>query len=62
LQAEDVEWEDAKDLGNRQKYTLAFAGQAERFESGADYLEIYDVEHSDSRTDSSASVPSPVGS
>jgi uncharacterized DUF497 family protein len=44
----DVEWDEAKDLANRQKHALGFAEAAELFESGVDYLEIFDVDHSES--------------
>ena len=44
----DVEWDEAKDLANRQKHGLGFAEAAELFESGVDYLEIFDVDHSES--------------
>ena len=44
----DVGWDEAKDLTNRQKHGLGFAEAAELFESGVDYLEIFDVDHSES--------------
>ena len=43
----DFEWDDAKDLSNQRKHGLAFAEARQLFESGADYLEIFDVEHSE---------------
>lgn len=43
----DFEWDDAKDLSNRRKHGLSFAEARQLFESGADYLEIFDVEHSE---------------
>lgn len=43
----DFEWDDAKDLRNQQKHGLSFAECQQLFESGADYLEIFDAEHSD---------------
>jgi hypothetical protein len=43
----DFEWDDAKDLSNRRKHGLSFAEAQQLFESGADYLEIFDVEHSE---------------
>ena len=44
----DVEWDDAKDLANRRHHGLGFGEAAELFESGVDYLEIFDVDHSES--------------
>jgi uncharacterized DUF497 family protein len=43
----DFEWDDAKDLSNQRKHGLSFAEARQLFESGADYLEIFDVEHSE---------------
>ena len=43
----DFEWDDAKDLSNQRKHGLSFADARQLFESGADYLEIFDVEHSE---------------
>ena len=40
--------DDAKDLGNQRKHGLSFAEAQRLFESGADYLEIFDAEHSES--------------
>jgi uncharacterized DUF497 family protein len=42
-----VEWDPAKDRANREKHGIAFEEAKELFESGVDYLEIYDVNHSD---------------
>lgn len=42
------EWDDAKDLTNQQKHGLSFAEAKELFESGADYIEIFDAAHSES--------------
>jgi len=41
------EWDLAKDKINRAKHGLSFEEAIELFRSGADYLEIYDEEHSD---------------
>jgi len=41
------EWDDAKDLLNREKHGISFAEARKLFESGVDYLEIFDREHSD---------------
>ena len=43
----DFECDDAKDLSNRRKHGLSFSEAQQLFESGADYLEIFDVEHSE---------------
>lgn len=43
----DFEWDDAKDLTNQQKHGLSFAEAQHLFESGDDYLEVFDREHSD---------------
>lgn len=44
----DFEWDEAKDLTNRQKHGLGFTEAAQLFESGDEYLEIFDVDHSES--------------
>ena len=44
----DFEWDDAKDIGNQRKHGLSFAEARALFESGADYLEIFDANHSES--------------
>jgi uncharacterized DUF497 family protein len=41
------EWDDAKDLDNQEKHGLSFMEAQRLFESGADYLEIFDEEHSE---------------
>ncbi len=43
----EFEWDDAKDLTNQQKHGLSFAEAKELFESGADFLEIFDADHSE---------------
>lgn len=43
----DFEWDEAKDLSNQRKHGLSFAEARQLFESGADYLEIFDIEHSE---------------
>jgi uncharacterized protein len=40
-------WDDAKDRANQRKHDISFAEASELFVSGVDYLEIFDVEHSD---------------
>ena len=42
-----VEWDDSKNRANQQKHGLSFEEARELFVSGADYLEIFDLEHSD---------------
>jgi len=41
------EWDSSKDRANRKKHGLAFSDAKELFESGEDYLEIFDDAHSD---------------
>ena len=43
----DCEWDDAKDISNQRKHGLSFAEAQRLFESGADYLEVFDAEHSE---------------
>jgi hypothetical protein len=57
-----VTWDDAKNLANQEKHELAFEDAAELFSSGADYLEIYDEQHSDEEERFSPSDPSGAGS
>jgi uncharacterized protein len=40
-------WDSAKDRSNRRRHGLSFAEARQLFESGEEYLEIYDSEHSD---------------
>lgn len=40
-------WDPGKDRINRAKHGLSFEESTELFESGVDYLEIYDDEHSE---------------
>ncbi len=40
------EWDDAKDRSNQQKHGLSFSDAIHLFQSGQDYLEIFDVAHS----------------
>lgn len=42
------EWDDEKDLGNQRKHGLSFHEAKRLFEAGVDYLEIFDLEHSES--------------
>jgi len=43
----DFEGDDAKDLGNQRKHGMSFAEARQLFESGAEFLEIFDTEHSE---------------
>jgi len=43
----DFEWDEAKDLSNQRKHGLSFSEVKELFESGAEYLEIFDEDHSE---------------
>jgi uncharacterized DUF497 family protein len=41
------EWDDAKDRSNQRKHGLSFTEAKQLFEGNQDYLEIFDVSHSD---------------
>lgn len=41
------EWDSAKDRSNQRRHGLSFEEARQLFESGGEYLEIYDSEHSD---------------
>ena len=41
------EWDPIKDQVNRERHGISFEEASELFNSGDDYLEIYDEEHSD---------------
>ena len=43
----EIEWDPAKDQSNQRKHGLSFTEARQLFESGANYLEIFDVEHSE---------------
>ncbi len=43
----NFEWDDEKNLINQQKHGVSFEEARGLFESGVDYLEIFDSEHSD---------------
>jgi len=43
----DFEWDDEKDLSNQRKHGLSFSEAKKLFESGAQYLEIFDEKHSE---------------
>ena len=42
----ECQWDESKDLSNQKKHGLSFSEARELFESGQNYLEIYDSEHS----------------
>lgn len=44
----EFEWDDEKDVTNQQKHGLSFAEARRLFDSGVDYLEIFDEQHSES--------------
>lgn len=41
-----VEWDESKNLENRRKHKVSFDEASALFQSGDDYLEIFDEEHS----------------
>ena len=43
----DFEWDAAKERKNRARHGVSFEEASTLFTSGVDYLEIYDVEHSE---------------
>ena len=43
-----AEWDDAKDEVNQRKHGLSFSEARVLFDSGSDYLVIFDVDHSES--------------
>jgi uncharacterized protein len=43
----EFQWDSAKDRVNQRSHGLSFAEARQLFESGGEYLEIYDSEHSD---------------
>lgn len=42
-----VEWDPAKDEANQRQHDVSFEEAAELFTSGRDFLEIFDVSHSE---------------
>ena len=40
------EWDEAKNLANQRKHDVSFEEARSLFESGVDYLEIFDADHS----------------
>ncbi len=43
----EFEWDPAKERSNRRKHGVSFAEAQRLFESGVDYLEIFDAAHSE---------------
>ena len=43
----EFEWDPTKDRSNQRKHGLSFAEERRLFESGVDYLEIFDADHSE---------------
>jgi uncharacterized DUF497 family protein len=43
----EFEWDPAKDRSNRRKHGVSFAEAQRLFESGVDYLDVFDVENSE---------------
>ncbi len=41
------EWDESKNLANQRNHGLSFEEARQLFESGVDYLEIFDAEHSE---------------
>lgn len=41
------DWDDAKNRQNQRKHGVAFDDAQRLFESGSDYLEVFDAEHSE---------------
>ena len=41
------EWDEAKDESNRRKHGVSFAEARQLFQSGVEYLVIYDADHSE---------------
>jgi uncharacterized protein len=39
-------WDDAKNRNNQRRHGVSFDEATELFQSGKDYLEIFDIEHS----------------
>lgn len=40
-------WDEAKNLANQAKHGVSFEEASRLFESGVDYLELFDADHSD---------------
>lgn len=42
-----IEWDEAKNVANQRKHRISFEEARQLFESGVDFFEIFDREHSD---------------
>ena len=42
-----IEWDEAKNVANQRKHGLSFEEVRQLFDSGVDYIEIFDRDHSD---------------
>ncbi len=42
-----IEWDEAKNVANQRKHQISFEEARQLFESGVDFFEIFDREHSD---------------
>ena len=42
-----IEWDEAKSAANQRKHGLSFEEAQQLFDSGIDYIEIFDRDHSD---------------
>jgi len=47
LPAVPIEWDEAKNVANQRKHGLSFEEAQQLFDSGDDYIEIFDRDHSD---------------
>ena len=47
MQRVQFEWDHAKDRSNQANHGVAFSDAQKLFESGVDYLEVFDAEHSE---------------
>jgi len=56
-----IEWDQNKNLENRRRHELSFEEASELFESGTDYLEIFDEYHSVTEDRFICIGPIPVG-
>ena len=42
-----IEWDEAKNVANQRKHGLSFEEVRQLFDSGVEYIEIFDRDHSD---------------
>ena len=55
------EWDESKNLANQLKHNVSFEEARALFESGVEYLEMFDAEHSESEERFIAIGPIPRG-